>query len=193
MRMHSFSLSSHRIWLDLTDSQRVQSFLQPLMGWRLEFWWGRSLFPHCESFKKGAGRHICDYSWPSPTCPVTVCPKVFKKCRGWFPDGSWINPINVKRIFKKSSIFQMTFDYPRSSPKSPRRLPTITKQLIIFGGTCQTHPWMLHVDLWFNYEDSIDIHGLCMKNPWISLDYPWIIRRYVQIIHGSFIDTYRLS
>ena len=81
-------------------------------------------------FLQGLGRHICDCSWtPPPPPPMSrhggsKIWKILKMVPD--PDGSWIDPTNVKRIIWNPC--KTIFDYPGNSPKSPRRLPTITKK-----------------------------------------------------------------
>ena len=72
-----------------------------------------------------------ELSLPSPY-RITVVPQfseIFQNGPIRLLDGSRIEQTHDERISNKSSgmILSMSFDYPRSSPKSPRRLPAITR------------------------------------------------------------------
>ena len=93
-------------------------------------------------FQKGLG--ITSVLTPAlpPTYLITGVPdntKMFKHCPSWLLDGSRIDETNLEKIFssRPGILWAITFEYPRSSPKSTRRLPTITK--ILFFRKWQTY------------------------------------------------------
>ena len=85
----------------------------------------------------------------------------------WLLDGSQSDPNKLSKTFKKTSdVFsKMTFNYPRSSPKSPRRLPTTTITSLKNGQ--QKSSWLTHVtqkvDRMYQISQTISMQSL--KNP----------------------------
>ena len=123
---------------------------------------------------------------------------MFQNRPRWLLDGSQMDQNMSKQINKSPEVlFKIAFDYLRSSPKSPRRLPTITnisiftktlkKNLMDTLSKSMNYSWVIHKYLWW-----------FMYNPWISTNYScrihiylWMIHecRYLWIIHGQTRDT----
>ena len=110
-------------------------------------------------------------SWGSPTISEhwTDCPRCFL-------DGSWIDQ-QMSEIPSKipcEILAQIAFEYLRSSPKSARRLPTITANV-----KC----WSTHVRTYNKYQKNVNES---MNTSQLSLYHSWIIDKYLWIIYGNF-------
>ena len=125
-------------------------------------------------FLKGERTHICDISrTPRPPMWHHRGPRIFKNVWKWSqmtPGCILDRPNKCQTSVWKSSevLLKISFDYPRSSPKSPRRLQTITKK------TSNKLP--KKVETMKAY--SLESYELIVNNPSISMDYFWLIHRY---------------
>ena len=115
-----------------------------------------------------------------PPCHVTGVPQILTHIQANVQNDSRMDPRSTKQMSNKSSdtLSTMTFDYLRSSPKSPRRLPTITKQILIFPTKLKRDQRMSHI-LSKKYQHLIKYVCIFMNDLLVSMDYSWIMHGHL--------------